>query len=99
MNIPIGKYWLSSDRHNYVISKPPVKGNDGKVRYPDPTYHSNLSSAFTDLLGRRLRQTDAATLKELKSALDGHREELSTFIKEELNTDILIDAAGEKQLA
>ncbi len=88
MNIQIGKYWLSSDRHNYIISKPPVKDKRGFKTYPRPTYYSSLSSAFTGLLERRLRQTDATTLGELKNAHHAYRQELSTVIEEQFDTEL-----------
>ena len=40
MNIQIGKYWLSSDKRNYIISKLPIVEKSGKKKYPNPSYLS-----------------------------------------------------------
>jgi len=71
MDIKIGKYWLSSDSRNYIISKPPQKDKRGIKFYPNQTYYSTIPNAINGLLEILLKKSDVTTLTEL---LNEHRE-------------------------
>ena len=86
MDIPLGKYWLSSDSSNFVISKPPVKDKRGISSYPAATYHASIEQAFNGLFKRRLLESDATTLENLLNELSDIKNELHELFKRNIET-------------
>jgi len=82
MNIKIGKYKLSSNSMNYIISEE-IQNQKTKEMYDtNYSYHMTILAAINNVLERRLRESDAITLIELKNELAAHRNELGGIFKE-----------------
>ena len=81
MYIEIGKYVLSSDSCNFIISDP-YDVTAKKINRENPSYHCTIESAINGVLKRRMRKSDATTLIELKNELAAHRTELTSIFKE-----------------
>lgn len=85
MNIKIGKYRLSSDSMNFIISEIKVFGEDskktGEEYDSEYTYYASLEQAFNGLFDKRLRESDANTLEELVNDVKAVRNELKEIFK------------------
>ena len=82
MNIKIGKYKLSSNSMNYIISEEIQNQKTGEMYDTNHSYHMTILAAINNVLERRLRESDATTLVELKTELTAHRNELGEIFKE-----------------
>jgi hypothetical protein len=72
--IEVGRFVLSSYPHGWEVrEKRDTKGNGA-------TYYPSLSAALYGLQERRLRQTHAATLKELRAEVAAFRAEVAAVM-------------------
>jgi len=81
MNIKIGKYRLISSAKDFTISETKVGSDETKKNFgeefdADKTYHPNLASALENVLNRKIKESEATTLKELLSDVTAARAEL-----------------------
>ena len=92
MNIKIGKYKLSSDENQYIVTEIKIS-KDGKKAgneyEANDTYHPTLVSALNNLIQRRLKKSDATTLIELKNDLESIKNELYGTFNETINIEKL----------
>ena len=85
MDIKLGKYRLSTDACQYIISEPKARvvgKNIGLMDDTNQSYHATIEQAFNNVLKRRLLKSDATTLIELRNELRQHRAELQAMFKE-----------------
>ena len=89
MDIRIGKYRLTSDRYNYIVSEVKVLGKDSKTpgveTFTDFTYFPTILSALNDVLRRDTRKSSATTLEQLLKELQGNIRWLEGVIIESLS--------------
>ncbi len=82
MDIRIGKYKLSSSSKGFTISEVKVKtdgSNPGTEYDTDKTYHPTLVSALDNVLNRKIKESEATTLKELLVDFQRARDELKAL--------------------
>ena len=85
MDISIGKYRLSTDACQYIISEPKARttGNHiGTMDDTDQSFHATVEQALNNVMKRRLLKSDATTLLELKNEIASHRKEMQALLKE-----------------
>lgn len=69
MNIRIGNYHLANDSRQYTLSEVRVSEGEktaGEEILTDTTYHPSIDSALKALLERKIKESDAMTLAELR---------------------------------
>ena len=73
MNIRIDKYAITNDSRQYMVSEVKVSTGEktaGEEVLLNTTFHSSLPSALDALLKRKIKESDAKTLGELKKDFD-----------------------------
>lgn len=78
-DIRIGRYRITSDPHNWIVSE--VKSyetgaREGEEYESNPQYCGSLEQALNLLLSRALRESDARSLQELKDEINLWRGEV-----------------------
>ena len=84
MNILIGKYILTTDACQYIISetkKTETGDNVGLDYDTNFSYHATVEQALNNVMKRRLLKSDATTLLELKNEIASHRKEMQELLK------------------
>ena len=70
MKIPLdGKYFLTSDKRNYIIGTEMKPTDKGVVNIDAYGYYSDLDNAFKAFTDIKLRMSDATTWMEVKAIL------------------------------
>ena len=73
IKIDLGKYVITSDDHNFILSDKIICGDNtktpGQERLRNHKYYVCLKHLCTDVLRLELRRSDAKSIKELIAAL------------------------------
>lgn len=86
MDITLGKYNLSNDDRQFIVSEIKIiqdGKNAGAEIKANQTYHSTLSSAISAVLDRRIKRSEATTLIGLKSDYEAAKK----WIQDQFNPD------------
>ena len=86
MQIKIGDYEITSDKYNIIISEVITpkrkKSEEGGQPYTlTRGYFHSLKEAFLSLLGMKLKDSEATTLKELGKAVESAEKEILSAVK------------------
>ena len=86
MQIKVGDYEITSDKYNIIISEVITpkrkKSEEGGQPYTLVRgYFHSLKEAFLGLLGMKLKDSEATTLKELAESLESAEKEILSAAK------------------
>ena len=86
MQIKVGDYEITSDKYNIIISEVITpkrkKSEEGGQPYTLVRgYFHSLKEAFLSLLGMKLKDSEATTLKELAESLESAEKEILSAVK------------------
>lgn len=85
MNIEIGKYLITTDKHNFIVNEKYEKRSGGIGKHGKPTgefaykeisYHSSIESALRKLLTLDLVNESIPNIDSLITTIQIHRNEL-----------------------
>ena len=91
MMIPIPKtpYYIRSDDLNFIITEEKVYGAKsvkcGETYLEDCKYYNTMEELFHGLLKLRVRQSQAASIKELKEDMKNIHDDITRLFKEVTN--------------
>jgi hypothetical protein len=83
MEIKIGKFIITSDDRQYVLSEEKISKSgksEGNTYTDDIGYYCKLVDVLNALLELKLRRSDATTLGEFKNDYMSFREELKNYL-------------------
>lgn len=81
--IPFGPYRLTADSHQWVVVEPKTRGsgpNAGETYDAPVGYCSELGAALKLIAERRLRDSDATTLSQLRTELAAFHADVTQLI-------------------